>query len=60
MKSNFYESIDLEFLELSFKCELLPIEETKAEWKGKNRYSNNQPCITRFQFNCPLNTFSRR
>ena len=44
MDSNFYKKIDLEFLELSNKCSSLPIEETKAEWKGKNRYSDNQPC----------------
>lgn len=51
MDPNYYENIDLEFSELSHKCKLLPIAETKTEWKAKNRYSNNQPCITRSQVN---------
>lgn len=42
---NFYETIDLEFLKLSHKCLSLPVEETMTEWKEKNRYSNNQPCM---------------
>lgn len=60
MDSNFYENIDLEFLELSHKCKILPVEETKPEWRKKNRYSNNQPCIMLFPYNFPLITFSRR
>ena len=44
MDSNFYEDMEFEFLELSHKCSSLPNEEVKAEWKEKNRYSNNQPC----------------
>lgn len=44
MPPNFYDNVEEEFLELSHKCSSLPNEETRAEWREKNRYSNNQPC----------------